>query len=130
MHKGKAKVKYYTNWVIAECDEGLLDYYRWWIHKQTGIWMFKPKSGAHISIVRGDVEFGNWVRNMDGEIIEFNYNCNLECHDNYVWLPVWGKDLEDIRFKLGLSVVPKKPFHMSVGNVTKDKAKFINMAFK
>ena len=129
MYKGKATVKYFNNWVIANCDEELLNYYRWWIHKKTSLWLSKPKSGAHISVVRGDMEFGNWPKRMEGERIEFNYNHNLECHSNYIWLPVWGRDLEDIRFKLGFDRKPLKPFHMSVGNVDMSLSCILKRAF-
>lgn len=120
MFVATAKVEYHTNWIIAKCDPELLDYYRTWVWRRTGLWLNKPLNGAHISIVRGNIESGQWDRNMDGETIRFFYNGNLECHWNYVWLPVYGKDLSDIRQKVGLDRKPKKAFHMSVGMLGMD----------
>ena len=117
MFESRAKVEYHTEWVIAVCDAQLLDYYRWWVKLKTGVTLSKPKHGAHISIVRGDMETGTWTRNMDGETITFYYKGDLECHANYIWLPVWGDDLGKIREKVGLAKEPGKPFHMTVGPV-------------
>lgn len=117
MFESTAKVEYHTNWVIAICDNGLLEYYRRWVWLKSGLWIHKPMNGAHISLVRGDIETGKWERNLDGETIKFNYMGNLECHENYIWLPVFGDDLGRIRENIGLSKMPKKPFHMTVGNV-------------
>lgn len=117
MFESKAKVEYHSEWVIAVCDSQLLDYYRWWVKLKTGVTLSRPKHGAHISIVRGDMETGTWTRNMDGETIKFHYKGDLECHANYIWLPVWGEDLGKVREKVGLTRVPGKPFHMTVGTV-------------
>jgi hypothetical protein len=117
MFESRAKVEYHTDWVIAACDNQLLDYYRWWVKLKTGVTLSRPKHGAHISIVRGDIERGTWIRNMDGETITFYYKGDLEAHDNYIWLPVWGENLGEIREKTGLPREPGKPFHMTVGTV-------------
>lgn len=117
MFQSRAKVEYHTRWVVASCDPQLLDYYRWWVWRKTAIWLSKPKHGAHISIVRGDIESAEWDRNINGEEISFYYKGDLECHANYIWLPVWGDDLGRVRESVGLNKEPLKPFHMSVGTV-------------
>lgn len=117
MFESTAKVEYHTNWVIAICDSQLLEYYRRWVWLKTGLWIHKPKHGAHISIIRGDIETGQWERNLNGENVNFSYRGDLECHENYIWLPVWGNDLEKVREKLGFNPKPLKPFHMTVGTV-------------
>jgi hypothetical protein len=126
----KAKVEYHTNWIIAKCDQDLLEYYRWHIFKKTGISLMKPMNGAHISIVRGDIESATWVRNMDGEEIEFQYDGSMECWTPYIWLKVWGDDLGKIREKVGLNKCPLKAFHMSVGSVEKNLSDLLDRTFK
>ena len=117
MFQGKAQIQYHTAWIIAKCDDALVEYYRWWYFRKKHIKLMRPKYGAHISIVRGEDEGitqGTWDRNMDGPEITFNYSNDLVDVYNYVWMPVWGDDLLRIRQEVGLGE-PVKPFHMTVG---------------
>lgn len=117
MFEAKAKLQYHTAWIIAKCDDGLVEYYRWWYWNKKHIKLMRPKFGAHISIVRGEEEGitnGTWERNMDGPEITFFYSNELVEVYNYVWMPVWGDDLLNARKNVGLSD-PIKPFHMTVG---------------
>lgn len=113
----KAKVEYHTKWILAMCDQGLLEYYHWWVWKITGYKVMKPMSGAHISIVRGDIEGDgvSWERNLNGEEIVFHYSGKVISKPPYVWLPVWGEDLAKIRMKVGMPRDPLMNFHMSIG---------------
>ena len=118
MIEGKAKIEYHTSWIIAKCDDELVEYYRWWFWKTKHIKLMRPKFGAHISIVRGfeeGIKQGNWEINLDGEQITFYYTPDIVEIVNYVWLPVYGDDLGMIREKVGLDREPIKPFHMTVG---------------
>lgn len=130
MFESTAKVECHTDWVIASCDSQLLEYYRRWVWHKTGVWMNRPKHGAHISVVRGDIERGTWTRNMDGETIRFFYKGDLERHENYIWLPVWGEDLGKVREKVGLNKEPLKPFHMSIGMVATELAETLGRTIK
>lgn len=117
MFQGKAIIQYHTAWIIAKCDDGLVDYYRWWYWNKNHVKLMRPKFGAHISIVRGEeegIEKGNWERNMEGPEITFFYSNEIMDVHNYVWMPVWGDDLFRIRREVGLSE-PIKSFHMTVG---------------
>jgi len=120
MFKGQAKLEYHNSWIVANCDKDLLEYYRWWIWRKTHIWVMKPRWGAHISVVRGSEEnqptsfLFEYTRK--NPIISFSYSNLLEHHPKgYVWMPVWGKDLEDVREECGLPREPIMPFHMTVG---------------
>ncbi len=118
MFEGKAKVEYHMSWIIAKCDDALVEYYRWWFWKEKHIKLMRPKFGAHISIVRGEeegIKEGNWEVNHDGELITFQYTPDILEVYNYVWLQVYGEDLNKVREKVGLSREPLKPFHMTVG---------------
>lgn len=120
MFTGKAYIQYHTAWIIAKCDDSLVEYYRWWYDRRYHIKLMRPKYGAHISLVRGEEEGitnGGWTRNMEGPEITFNYSNDLLTVENYVWMPVWGDDLLRIRREVGLSD-PIKPFHMTVGRTS------------
>ena len=117
MFTGKAQVQYHTSWVIARCDDDIIEYYRWMYFKKKHIKLMRPKFGAHVSLVRGEEEGitkGTWEPNMSGEEIEFSYDGDIIDVFNYVWMKVWGDDLIKIRNKVGLKD-PIKPFHMTIG---------------
>ena len=120
MFQGKAELEYHNSWLIAKCDPELLEYYRWWIWKVHHVWLMRPRWGAHISVVRGSeektpVDCLYELRRKD-LVISFQYSNRLERHvDGYVWMPVWGYDLEDVREECGVSRQPIMPFHMTVG---------------
>ena len=114
----KGQVRYHTIWIIVECADGIVDYYHWWYLRQYHVKLMKPKHGAHISIVRGEEEGikpGLWKRNLDGPQVSFFYTPDMKWDDNYVWLDVWGSDLEKIRTAVGLSETPPFGFHLTVG---------------
>jgi hypothetical protein len=120
---GKAMVTYYTSWVVAYCDMGILDYYHWWYKKKKGVKLAKPKHGSHISIVRGledGIEKGWWYRNADDQdstkqTIEFHYSNNIAENNTHVWLPIWGEQLVQVRKDLGLSERPRFDYHLTLG---------------
>ena len=122
MFKGVATLEYHNSWVLAICDNGILEYYRWWVWRVKGIWLMRPKNGAHISIIRGSEErkprdflFEHARKDLE---IEFNYSNLMEFHeDGYVWVPVSGIELGNIREECGLPRMPIMPFHMTVGKI-------------
>jgi len=120
--KGKARLEYHNSWVTANCDQSTLEYYRWWFWKNHGEWLMKPRNGAHISVIRGrdelnpkDFLFNHARLNRN---IEFFYSNNLDFrYDGYVWMPVWGKCLNDVREECGFPIKPIMPFHMTIGRL-------------
>lgn len=118
MFKSKAQLQYHSAWVIAKCDDELVEYYRWWFQRRYHIVLSRPKFGAHVSIIRGEeegIEKGNWPVKLNAEWTDFEYSNDLKIVYNYVWMPVWSPYFNDVREKLGLSKNPIKPFHMTVG---------------
>ena len=116
-----ATIQYHTTWIIAKCDDSIVDYYRWFYWKATGLKLMRPKNGAHISIARGEDEGimeSRWKRNINGPRIEFYYSNELITKDNYIWMPVWGEQLYKVRENVGLPTQPILPFHMTVGRTT------------
>ena len=120
MFKGKAQLQYHTAWVVAKCDDELVNYYRWWFLRKYHVNLMRPKFGAHISIIRGEEEGivqGSWPRNLNAEWIDFEYSNDLKIVVNYVWMPVWSPTFGDIREKCGVAREPIKGYHMTVGRV-------------
>jgi len=120
MFEGKAKLEYNNSWLVANCDQGILEYYRWWFWRENHIWLMRPRWGAHISVVRGKEERTPvqflFEFKRSNPVITFKYsNCLEKRDDGYVWMPVWSKELEDVREECGLPRRPIMPFHMSVG---------------
>lgn len=122
MIESKAKVSYYTKWVIANADPNIVDYYIWWYQKHKHIKLMRSKHGSHISIVRGEeegIESGNWDRDVETlPEIKFYYSHEgLEEGNGYVWMNVWGDDLMNIRKELGLSKTPPFGWHLTIGRL-------------
>jgi len=119
MFEAEAELEYHNSWLIAKCDQEALEYYRWWVWRRTHIWLMIPKWGAHISIVRGSEELEPVKELFELErknlTVRFEYNNLLEQHHRYVWMPVWGSDLKNVREECNLPREPIMPFHMTVG---------------
>jgi len=118
MFTSTGKIEYHNIWIIVRCDDGIIDYYRWWYFKKKHIKLMRPKWGAHISIVRGEEDGLTtpiWEYNINGETVEFSYSNELVEVRNYVWIPILGDELRDIRVKFGLSRETVLPLHMTVG---------------
>ena len=107
-------------WVIMNCCEELLRYYRTGAERQLGMRLQKPKHGAHISVVRGEGEPKNKDRwfYKDGELVSFEYSTALVFGETHVWLPVRSEELVKLRTRLGLTEQPPYGFHLTVGRYT------------
>ncbi len=117
--------------LVAEVDQGIVEFYRSLIPKYLGV--NKPRYKAHITVVRSYKEvpkdFTAWKKHQ-GETINFKYNSYIHNNTNqdnkmYYWLNALSIDLEDIREELGLTnqffndELPKgykKFFHITLGN--------------
>ena len=86
-HKSKGIIKYDPErgklkkkpdwWCVVECDEEITKYYRWWVYKETGIKLYKPSWGSHISVIRGEKPWGDLAclwKKYDGLEVEFEYH--------------------------------------------------------
>ena len=115
----KAQLFYYTKWIIADCDPGIMEYYSWLYWRRHGIKLLKPMHGSHISIVRGEeegIDCGWWKSRMDGPMVEFSYSIEMREQETYVWLDVFSSELEEVRTDLGLSNTPPTfNFHLTLG---------------
>lgn len=118
-NKSTGWLNYHTNYLVLECDQGIIKFYRNLIPKY--LYVAPPKFPAHITIVSHETPPNKdkvWNK-YQGEVIEFSYSSQIINDELYYWLDVHCKRLEEIRVELGLDPIPywHNKFHMTVGNV-------------
>lgn len=124
MFKSKGKIVYFNNWVIVECDKGIMNYYCYWVMKKTGYQLNRPKFGSHISLIRGEViepslKIPLWKKYHEN-IIEFEYSPILETNLDHWWLPAKSNALSELRKEFGLEEQPLYGFHLTIGREFKE----------
>ncbi len=118
-------------WCVADVDDEICRYYRWWVWNRYMITLQKPAWGGHISIVRGEYireRFQPLWKKRAGQKIEFEYSHNVrftgdttggDRPDTFWFVDVWCPTFNDIRKELGLDwKYPDGPlfkFHITVG---------------
>lgn len=112
-------------WCVANIDDELARYYRWWVMKRYWIELCKPSWGAHISIVRGErvrPKFQHNWKLFQNKKINFKYTNHVlrtgkngvEGESDHFWyVNVISDDLNDIRNSLGLRIYPH--YHITIG---------------
>ena len=131
-------------WVILQTDPEICRYYRWWVNarvlnplgfekrkdaiKHGFHFIDRPSWGAHSSIIRGERPDAGHIhlwKKYDGKRIEYEYkhevrqtSMDRDGHDNYWFVEVRCKFLEDLRVELGRPI--KWKFHMTVGRTWND----------
>jgi len=132
-HSGFGKVIYAPTvknicdptWVILECDEEIINYYKWFLNKK-GVKVDSPMWGSHISIIKGstwdkiDVEHEEKWGYNNGQILEFQYG-DLVTNGVHWWLEAHSKQLEVMRQSLGLNTHTGFGFHVTIGKISKYK---------
>ncbi len=101
-------------WLFISCEHDLIDYYRWFCQRY-GLNVLKSfKSGPHVSISRGErpVNHAEWKRLLYQKI-EIKYSNNIRYNDDYIWIDVEPKTINQLRIKLGLRTFPS--YHITLG---------------
>ena len=121
-----SSIEKFTNarpfWMVLQCDRGLMQYYRWWIHNSfRDVWgrtvhkTCEPIAQAHISMVRGetpqDLKFWD---SLIGAKLTFEYSVDVQTNGKHWWLPVQCPQIYEIRGKLGLRPISKVPLHLTI----------------
>lgn len=104
-------------WMILDAHQSIPYYYRYWIKRELGHQLNAPVWRSHITVCRGEQPKKQWNwKKYEGRKIEFEYSPEIRFSEIYAWVPVFSKDLEEIRVELGLSPQPRVPFHWTIGN--------------
>jgi hypothetical protein len=120
MHfESEGKIVYFNTWAIVECSKMLMDYYRYFIWKETGVKISPPKFGAHISFIRGEAIDKTlkpllWKKHHD-KVFSFQYSHVLETNNDHWWLSAKSDFLSELRKEMGLSDEPPFGFHLTIG---------------
>jgi hypothetical protein len=111
-------------WMVLGCDQGIMEYYRWWIHNSfKDVWgrqiykTCRPLASCHISMVRGEnpSDKGKKLWNsLIGKRLEFSYTPDLQTNGKHWWLLVECPQIYEIRKELGLNPKPRHPLHMTI----------------
>lgn len=121
-HKnGKRIIKASDWWIILKTDEGIVDYYKYWIKKQYDVSFEKTIWGSHISVNRGSVppNKGLWNKYAK-ERIPFEYtNRVYRVNDIFFCVDAYSERLEQIRLELGLPAQPNHGFHITIARLNK-----------
>jgi hypothetical protein len=121
-HKSGIRIiKPSDHWIILKTGEGIVEYYKWWLHKLYQLKFEKTIWGSHISVNRG-VRPPNknlWGK-YEGEQIEFTYTNRIyRANEIFFCVDAYSKRLEEIRLELGLSAQPNYGFHLTVARLNK-----------
>lgn len=125
------KISWRGSWVVAECPDSIVDYYRWWVHRLSGKKISAPLHGAHISLVVGkrnsNSKFAhsipeNCSQIFNNEMVEFEYSGQIEFDvrekEIYYWLPIKENDtFKAIREHV--SYPTHYRYHLTIGNYKK-----------
>ncbi len=111
------KKSHKTDVLILELyRDDLCAYYQWMLEKKYGQCMKlqSPMYGAHVTVVKAEEskKAGDLWGKYQNKKITVEYSPKLENHWRFWTLPVYSKELEEIRTEMGLK---KFPFHITIG---------------
>jgi len=103
-------------WLLLMCDNGIVDYYNYWLKKR-GIYTFKYSLyGSHVSIIKGEEPPNKNVwKKYHRKKITFRYNNFILDNGIHWWIWARSKVFREIRGELGLSRKPNFKFHLTIG---------------
>ena len=123
----KKKKPYEEQTIVLNLSKDYVHYYNNMFYKKYGILLEPSPFGSHITVNNGidcivnkdTEEIKEYLNSINNKKITVN-DCptNIYIHWRFIAIPVFSKELNDIRIKLGLS--PKRHFHITIGKV-KDK---------
>lgn len=113
------KLRYHEkNWLLLEVDDEIARYYASIVKREFGVDLhWRSKSGAHVSIIRGE-ELPNaehWAHD-EGRQVKIYYTNQIYTNGNHWWLNVVCDELADVRSSYGLPT-DKRFFHLTIGRL-------------
>ena len=121
LYSCSGKIEYRGTWIICAVSQTIMEYYHAMAKKHLHLpKLNKPYNAAHITVVAGKYEdlttHSRWKLHQ-GREINIAYNSFLTEMGGYFWLEVVSPELTEIRRELGLTDIPKHPFHITIGNL-------------
>lgn len=114
----KKKVRAADDWhLILKVDNGISEYYRWWLQKRFGLYTNPPTWGCHVTVCDARQKPGNpavW-RAYEGDLITIEYSPVIYQAWKFWCLPVRSNELTFMQKELGYS--PKSDLHITIGRM-------------
>jgi hypothetical protein len=111
-----APSKLSENWIVLRVCDDLVNYYQYWLNKR-GVAISRSSWKPHLSVVRGEKMqkeiFTEWI-SKNGNKISFEYEDELLCNKEFIWLNCWSSELNKLREKLGLYRKKNDRFHLTI----------------
>ena len=118
-------IRYKGDWIILECPNSVVNYYKFWVEKFLGKKISTSYHGTHVTVLAGKHEKGLnkhplWGK-YEGKVVDFTYDSQLYTDNDwfirgqYFWLRVQCPFLRDLRTELGLKPELRWPYHLTVG---------------
>lgn len=109
------------SFLIAEVDNSIAEYYRWWVKKRFGLILQNTAWKPHITVLDGRQRLSQeqmklWKK-YQGQIITFEYSVDIEQQWKFWCLPVKSIALDNIREEFGLESRKPFPFHITIGRM-------------
>lgn len=108
-----------SGWIVANLNSELQIYYHHILQKNLSIKLNRPKFGCHVTVVAGKYEQVThrlaWNRYQKQPLM-LEYNSQIKNIGDTWWLEVRSQNLVQLRNELGLTDIPKWPFHITVAN--------------
>lgn len=104
-------------WALIKCDQGIADYYAWFL-KRYGIEVNTFNLwDIHISVLKGEVPPNqeNWGI-YDGYEFNFYYNHIIRWDNGkHAWVDIYSEELSAVREAMGFP--PKLWYHLTIGKL-------------
>ncbi len=110
----------FDNGIILKVDNGITDYYSWWLNRRYGITLSRPAWGTHVTVVndrdrvKNTKAFEDLKKRFNGKIVRLGHHVALKKQWQFWVLDVSpSPELIEIRRDLGLK--EDYPFHITIG---------------
>lgn len=114
---GTIRYAKHSGWIVLDCPDSIVWYYKSWVEKFTWKKASTPLHGSHVTVLAGKYEKPrkpeNWNK-YQGEKVHFYYSPTIYTDDKYFWLRVYCPFLVKVRRSLGLSDTPKWMYHLTI----------------
>lgn len=117
----KKKKPFEEQTIVGNISNDFSYYYQWFLDKRFGIKLEPPPFGCHITINNGREEINikknkTYLDELNNKVLTVNYDpSKIYRKWEFFCLPVYSKELHDIRKNLNLPCVPF--FHITLGRI-------------
>lgn len=106
--------------VILKVDNGITEYYSWWLNKKYGLVLAKPAWGTHITVVSDkdrvkDLDaFAALKQSFNGKILAVPHHVEIKKQWQF-WVLDVKPTAEMIQIRQSLGLKENFPFHITIG---------------